>query len=154
MRQLREQIIEASVRRAFLEQRRKHRLNQCQATHAAGESRGRCDLEGDRAAIGMADQMERPFGASNGSAELFNFLRERQRRVRRGPPPCHNLRCRAQCPDRSSRVRRSVSSIDAPSRASNAEQLQFRSDAEYSAEYTKWSSDHSQLCFGIRKVQM
>jgi hypothetical protein len=41
-------------------------------------------------------------------------------------------------------------SIADPNRASNAAQLRFRSDAEYS----KWSSDHSQLRFGTRELQM
>jgi hypothetical protein len=67
----------------FPEQGRQDRLDQRKATHPIGKRRIRRDLECDRAAIGMTDEMKRSFRRAQGFAEMGDFIRERRRQDRR-----------------------------------------------------------------------
>jgi hypothetical protein len=77
IRDLREAGVKPAVRIALAQQRRQHRLDQRQAAQAMRErGRGR-DLERNRAAVGMADEMDRALRVVERAADGPDFFRKR-----------------------------------------------------------------------------
>ena len=83
IRDLCEARVKPPVRIALAQQRRQHRLDQRQAAQAMRERRTGCDLERNRAAVGMADEMDRSLRVVERAAEGPDFFRERQRQIQR-----------------------------------------------------------------------
>ena len=112
--------VQPPVRIALAQQRRQHRLDQRQAAQAMRERRSGRDLERNRAAIGMADEMDRSLRVVERAADGIGFL---PRASAAGPARSHwrhSRKYQGRRTDGCARVHRRAPSTGGPSRASNA----------------------------------